>query len=58
MKYLITRTECIGENNREVFREPISTNNIEATRKEIHRILNCRKIVFVYRETNQLILKK
>ncbi len=50
MKYLISRAEFIIGNERKSIRFILKTDNIENTRKELHKTMLCDRILFTYSE--------
>lgn len=50
MKYLIKRIQCISGEVTDTHYVNIETNNIEATRKELHECYQCDRILFSYDE--------
>lgn len=50
MKYLIKRIQCVSGEVIDTHYVNIETNNIEATRKELHECYQCDRILFSYDE--------
>lgn len=52
MKYLIKRIQCVSGEVTDTHYVNIETNNIEATRKELHACYQCDRILFSYEQIN------
>lgn len=50
MKYLITKSEYITLTTHTVLKDPIETDDIEQTRRELHQTVECDRILFTYEE--------
>ena len=50
MKYLIKRIQCVSGEVTDTHYVNIETNNIEATRKELHACYQCDRILFSYEQ--------
>ena len=50
MKYLIKRIQCVSGEVTDTHYVDIETNDIEATRKELHECYQCDRILFRYDE--------
>lgn len=48
MKHLITKIEYVTEAVRDTHNVNIETDSIEQTRKELHRLMLCNRILLVY----------
>ena len=48
MKYIIKKVEYVTGNARSIFVGNIETDNIECTRKELHGLVKCDRILLVY----------
>lgn len=53
MKYLIKRIQCVSGEVTDTHYVNIETNNIEATRKELHECYQCDRILFSYEQINK-----
>lgn len=51
MRYLITKAEYITGQTKVIYREPIPADDIEQTRRELHQIIVCDRILLTYEET-------
>lgn len=51
MKYLITKIDIKHEGgDSEVLKESIETDDIEETRRELHQLYNCDRVLLSYEE--------
>lgn len=58
MKHTIRKIEYITGSTRTVFKETIETDNIELTRKELHELFKCERILLVYEsESDNKLIK-
>ena len=48
MKHLITKIEYITGDSRDTHNANIETDNIEQTRKELHGLVQCDRVLLVY----------
>ena len=55
MKHLITKIEYVTEAVRDTHNVNIETDSIEQTRKELHRLMLCNRILLVFQGEKKYI---
>ena len=53
MEHIIRKVEYVTGNTRSIFVGNIETDNIESTRKELHGLVKCDRILLVYESVSK-----